>query len=792
MTAGQWARAEGNARITQVAGDHVTYAPGAGPAPGAGLGLPEAPAVLVGRDGPAGELTALLSEGGPTVAVVAGLAGVGKSALAVATAHRAVELGWFGDRVFFLRLRGYAPGGGVSGPEAVREMLRRLGIRDTDMPESQDGRAALYQARLAEFARAGQRVLIVADDAGEVGQVRDLVPAGTAHRLLVTSRHRLGHRDFTARVVPLDELAPDAAVELLAGAVLRTWPQDPRPAAEADALREVAERCGRLPLALTVAGALLAGDPGLSVAELAGQLADARTRLAKLDSELDDGVRAAFDLSYGRLPAEHARVFRLLTVNPGPDCATVYASLLTGVPPAGLRPTLAALVRASLLAEEPVGSGRWRMHDLVRLYARERGEERAAEDGRQEAVDALLGSLALDTRKATGALGVNGAPVAPGPGLPSVAQALDWLNAERDLLVAAVGLAGDAGRPELAGALGKRLLPYLQIYRYGQDAVLVGKRMLAAVDPADPEERGARLYDLGLAYVGAGRSDEAMPLLTQALELFRENSLRMGEGKALNTLGSVHMAANRWAEAERTLKAALHIFREQGLRHAEATAMASLGEVYAQLGQLDDAIALYRQVASDMGARRDHHREASALDSLADALWKAGQHEESLAARERALATQREFGNRKQEAGTLSRLADSLLELGRDQQARSCYEEALAIFTAEGDLLGQGVNLDGLGRLHLAAGQFEHALEAQERACALLAESGDPEHGVDAVNALALTLYTLDRHAEAAEALERAAELYAVLDNAERAEAARAAAAELRGQNARRRWWRRR
>ncbi|MEU9718377.1 tetratricopeptide repeat protein [Streptomyces sp. NPDC047976] len=792
MTAEQHARASGSARITQIAGDQINYAAGAGPAPRAGLGLPEAPPVLVGRDGPAEELTALLADGGPTVAVVSGLAGVGKSALAVATAHRAAELGWFGDRVFFLRLRGYAPGGGVSGPEAVREMLRQLGIRDTDVPESQDGRAALYRGLLAEYAGAGQRVLIVADDAGEVAQVRDLVPAHPGHRLLVTSRHRLVHRDFAARVVPLGELAPGPAAELLAGAVLRTWPQDPRPAAEPEALAEVAAQCGRLPLALTVAGALLAGDPGLPVTQLAAQLADARTRLSALDSELDDGVRAAFDLSYGRLPEDQARVFRLLTVNPGPDCSTMYAVLLTGEVSSVLRPKLAALVRASLLAEEPVGSGRWRMHDLVRLYARERGEECAEQDGREAAVGTLLGYLVVQAEVARHVLGLD-VPPASGPGLPSMEEARNWLGAERALLVAAVGFAIESGRPEAAVELGTRLMSYLQIYRYGQDELTVARRLLTAVeDRGSAEEVGGRLYDLGLALLGVDEPEEAESSLTRALAVFREKSLRMLEGKALNQLGSVYAATERWAEAEQLKLEALQILREEGIRHAEGTVLSGLARIYEQAGRLDDAITAMRQSAALMKALDDPHREVSALNSLADVLWRAGRLEESAAVRERAVDTHRGFGNRRQAAPMLSALAGSLVELGRDQDAKRRYEEALDVVVEEGDLHRQGMILGNLGLLHGRAERLEQAHELLERACALLAEVGDPSSEAAFSSALALTLHALDRHAEAADVFERAAALHAELGDPEQEAVARAAAADLRGQQdrPRSRWWR--
>ncbi|CAM5665240.1 ATP-binding protein [Streptomyces avidinii] len=800
MPAEQWARASDGARITQVAGDYVTYAPGAGPAPRALLGLPDAPGTLVGRDGPVEELTALLAQDGPVVAVVAGLAGVGKSALAVATAHRAVELGWFGDRVFFLSLRGYAPDGGVSGPQAVQEMLRHLGVRDTDMPASPEARVALYRAELAAFGRAGQRVLIVADDAGSVAQVRDLVPAGGAHRLLVTSRHRLVAPGFAGRVLVLDELAARPAAQLLADALLRARPDDPRPAREPDALAEIARRCGRLPLALTVAGAVLAGDPGLSAGELGARLAEARSRLEALtfdDGGVPVGVRAAFDLSYARLPADQARAFRLLTVNPGPDCRTEYAALLTGRhadADAGagtdVRPRLAALVRASLLTEQPVGSGRWRMHDLVRLYALERGEECAEEDGREEATDTFLDSLVFDTEVAGSVLGVDGRAAA-GPGLPSVAEALHWLDAERALLVAAVGFAADTGRPESARELAHLLAPYLKLYGHAQEAVVVMERVLALVRRSGRrQDLGGALYDLGYTLLDAHRTQEAVERLTEALALFREGSHRAGEGKALNMLGSAYRRLLRFEEAREAHEAALRIIREQGIRHAEGTALAALAHCLRELGRLDEAIDAYRTSVALMREVGDRHREASALDFLGGVLGEAGHREESLAVREEALAILRDRGSRAREAWVLGGIADTLRDAGRPKEARARYEEAVALFEEGWGRRGQATMLGLLGVLHRQEGRLEEALEAQERACALWAGTADRRAEATALWGLAPTLSGLRRPAEAARACERAAVLFAGAGEELLAGECREQAARLDGAARPRRWWR--
>ncbi|MEU9034707.1 tetratricopeptide repeat protein [Streptomyces sp. NPDC048352] len=754
MAAEQRARAVGNARITQVGGDHITYAAGAGPAPPAALGIPEGPAVLVGRDGALEELVALLAEGGPTVAVVTGLAGVGKSALAVATAHRAVELGWFGDRVFFLPLRGYAPDGGLSGPQAVQEMLRLLGVRDADMPGSPEAWAALYRARLAGFARAGQRVLVVADDAGSVAQIRDLVPAGPAHRLLVTSRHRLVAPGFAARLVGLEELEAAPAVELLSAALS----DDPRPSREPEALTEVAERCGRLPLALTVAGALLAGDPGLPVRELASRLAVGLEALTfDYGGEVPVGVRAAFDLSYARLPAGQARLLRLLTVNPGPDCSTAHAELLAGAQ--DLRPQLAALVRASLLTEQPVGSGRWRMHDLVRLYARERGEENAREDGREGVIDAFLTRLRHDTAEGRAALGLDGRPVA-GQGVPSAAEALGRLEAERAVAVAAVGFAADTGRVGEALMLSIDLCAYLKLYGNRQDELVVTRKVAQAARRAgSPEFLAVALSNYGSALTDQQQPAEAVEQLTEALALFRAFPFREGEGLALTELGAAYAGMQRLQEARDANERALRIFRELGNLHSQGPPLARLGEIHYKTGNLDAAVDAFRQAVALMRRTGDRHREATWSGSLATALWEAGQRQESLAVRERALETLRQLGHRTKVAWTLTGLASSLLDAGEPQEAFVRMEEAYTLFRDAGDPRAASA-LSDLGLLHLKAGRVREGLESAQRARALLADAGEPDDQARAAQRTAIGLSLLGRTGEAVEAFERAAERF--------------------------------
>ncbi|WP_308401483.1 tetratricopeptide repeat protein [Streptomyces sp. AP-93] len=795
MSAEQRARAEGQARITQVtvAGDYVAHPPGAAPPAPTSPGLPAPPAPFVGREGAVKELTDLLEKGGDPVTVVAGLPGIGKSALALATAHRALEYGWFEERVFFLQLSGYAPNGATSGPQAVQELLRCLGIGESDVPPSPEGQVALYRARLAALARDGQRVLIVADDAGSVSQVRDLVPADATHRLLVTSRHQLLAPGFTPRLISLDELAAGPAVELLKGMLRRSRPQDPRPDTEPEALARIAERCGRLPLALTVAGALLAGDPGLPAAELARQLTEARSRLEKLhvdglgDGDVPVGVRVAFDLSYARLPADQARIFRLLTVVPGPDTSTLYAALVTGygeledltAAAARLRPALAALVRASLLMEQPVGSGRWRMHDLVRLYALERGEECAQQDGRERAIERFLARLLAELGGARAALGLGGRPQT-GRGFSSATEALHWFEAERLVASATVGFAAETGRCRDALLMAVDLGEYFKIYGYRRELLVMTRQVVeAARRGGDRLILGVALSNYGPALVDGGREEEGVEQLREALPLLRE-TFREGEGKVLADLGQAYSELDRFEEAREASEEALRIFRELGSLHDQGPPLARLAYIHSQTGRADESVDAFRQAIGLMRETGDRHREASWSTSLAIVLWRFGHRQESLAVAERALALRRELGHRDGVAWSLTWLAKSLVDAGHPQEAVVRLEEAAALFGEVGDHVRQAPVLSNLGLLYLKAGRLEEGLESAERAHELFAGTGQLADEARAAQLMALGLAQLHRRGEAVRAFERAAECFGEVGLSQKEADCREVAAALR------------
>jgi DNA-binding XRE family transcriptional regulator len=392
---------------------------------------------FVGR---AGLVTDLLVGGAaPDVAlvcVVAGMGGVGKTTLAVHAAHRAADR--FPGGQLYLDLRGTG-GNPVDAGEALGRLLDRLGVPAAHLPRELGARAELLRDRLSD-----RRYLLVLDDAANEAQVRPLLPGTASSAVLITSRNRLPGL-AGARLVELDSLAEAEALTLLANVA-----GAPRIAAEEAAARSVARLCGRLPLAVRIVAALLAGRPGWRVAHLADLLADERDRLAVLEAgDLD--VASSISLSYRTLPAPARRAFRLLGALDAPDlpawaaAATLEVSLTT----AGR--LLERLVDAYLLESpgtDQAGQVRYRFHDLIRIYARHHDPDPAVPVDVPALVErAGRAWLTLAER-------ASAAAVPPSPGtrprttdrwaadervIRSVLAApVDWLDAERAAIVATV------------------------------------------------------------------------------------------------------------------------------------------------------------------------------------------------------------------------------------------------------------------------------------------------------------------------------------------------------------------
>ncbi len=654
-------------------------------APTALAQLPAVTAGFTGRDGELAVLAGLLDPAGAAgpvlVSAVAGLAGVGKTTLAVEAGHAAQRQGWFGGGVLFLDLHGYdeVP---VEASQALDGLLRALGVPAEQIPPGVEERAGLYRSMLAQIT---DPVLVIADNASAEAQVRPLLPGTGPHKMLVTSRHTLA--GLGARLIDLTVLGEQAAVELLDRAVRAARPDDGRITGDPDAAARLARICGGLPLALQIAAALLKADATLGAGELAGKLAAEQDRLEEL--AYDDGsglsVAAAFELSYRRLQDIQARVFRLLPVNPGPDVSTTAVAVLTHLPVSQARKILADLARAHLIDTAPGALSRWRMHDLLRLYAQRLSAAHADTDGREDARDRLLRyylSIAIaadDDWRAP--------PQMSGPGqFADRDDALAWLDAERASLVAAVQMAADTGRDHTALRLPLILADYLTWRR---------------------------------------RLDDWLAITSIGVEAARRLGDRRNEAAALTTLGHVLASLRRFDEAVSALQEALAIFRETGDRHGEGMALDNLGLALREVASYGEAVTAHQEAAAIFRETGDRHGEGMALDNLGIGLQDVGRYREAVTAHQEALAIFRETGDRHGEGVALNILASTLLKAGQRAEAVTVWQDAVAIFRETGDRHGEGMALNNFGLALREVRRFEEAITACQNAAAIFRETGD-------------------------------------------------------------------
>ena len=621
---------------------------------------------------------------GPVViCAIDGAAGVGKTALAVHFGHRVAAS--FPDGQLFVDLRGFSPGGAPMTPgEALGHLLCGLGADPRAIPADPDDQAGLYRTMLA-----GRRVLIVLDNAESAEQVRPLLPGSGGCLTVITSRNRpdgLIARDG-ARRIALDVLPPDEAMALLA----RCSPAG-QVTAEPAAAGELARLCGYLPLALCIAAERAATHAHDTLADVAADLAAEHERLDLLAMAGDTtSVRAAFCWSYRALPAAAARAFRLLSLHPGADITAEATAALLGTTPGSARAVLAELTRRHLLEES--ARGRYRFHDLIRVYAAEltaglpRGQQTAAERRvlRWYLHSADAADAVLDPRRPRVPLGPPARPLRP-LRFGRYEEALHWCDTERDNLLAVTRHAAESGRHAEAWQLPVALFGYFYLRKPWNTWLAAARIGLAAArKTGDPLGEAATLTSLGIALTDLGQSRQAIGHLTQALPLLRAAGHRDGEAVALVTLGAAHRDLERHAAAIGHLNEALRIWREAGDRWGEAITLQHLGETCLAAGQPGPAISHLRQaleIRDDIG---DQYGSAWARHDLGAAHRHLGDAGGAISHLRRALAIRRAIGDRWGEARTLVLLGDTLHSTNRPAEAGDSLAAARVIFTELAD-----------------------------------------------------------------------------------------------------------
>jgi DNA-binding SARP family transcriptional activator/Tfp pilus assembly protein PilF len=646
--------------------------------------LPAAVAHFVGRRSELAALTAMLDHadtdqsGTVVISAVSGMAGVGKTALALHWAHQAAPC--FSDGQLYVNLRGFGPSGDPVAPhEAIGSFLDALGVAPDRIPAGIDARAGLYRSLLS-----GRQMLIVLDNAHDEQQVRPLLPAASGCLVIITSRSQLAGLSAAeaAHVLPLDALSHAEAHDLLT-ARLGTG----RAAADPGAAGEIADLCGRLPLALTIAAARAATRPCLPFSTLVGELREAASCLDVLStSDPHVDVRSVFSWSVEQLSPPAARLFRLLGLHPGPDVTVPAAASLAGVPAAQTRHDLAELTGAHLITEH--AAGRYSAHDLLHAYAAEQARTCETESGRDSATGRLLGHYLHTARAANTVIRpalVPELPVSAPPGVASVAfssprQAWEWFEAEHHVLFAAVSLAAETGFDACAWQLPSAMATFLDWRGRWQEWIAAGRTALKAATRLGDETGQARAtFMLGLARIRLADHDRALLDLQESLDFYRQLGDLPRQARVHQSLCYVAGLQGRRDDALGHAEQALtlsHAAANQGL---QAQTLNNLGWCHAEFGDYQRAQSFCKRAIALNHELGRHLGEAHAWDSLGYTEYHLGWYTQAVRSYQRAIQIFGDIGDQSAQALTLARLGDTHHTMGDPNLAHQTWRRALAL-----------------------------------------------------------------------------------------------------------------
>jgi tetratricopeptide (TPR) repeat protein len=645
--------------------------------------LPPAPPVLTGRSAEIARLDSLLDgtlgdDPQPAFAVLSGPGGVGKTALALWWSHRVRDR--FPDGQLHVDLDGFSGLGPVAPQEALTLLLRALGTAPQAVPATLAGQTALYRS-----LTANRRQLVVLDNAYSVAQVRVLRPASPSSAVVVTSRHHLmGLAPDGARLIEVRPLPVAAAVAMMSRAVGAA-----RIAAEPDAAEAVALRCHGLPVALCVAAAWLAGRPRASVARMASRLADEEHRLAALSTEMDGSVPAIFDVSYSMLDPPAATLYRRLGLHPGAEFGSgPVTAVLETVPDASGTDPLDRLVEANLVEE--VADDRFRLHDLLRLHARQRAELDDLAADRDGATRAILewylaAALIADELVTPGRPRLPYRHRRPPAGLPSFTDrgdALDWLERERANLIAAGRTAMRLDLPELSWHLSYVMWPLLLYRKHYLDRLEIDQRGVAAARAWGSRWAEANMLKrLGRTVGTLGDHAAAERHTKAAIELYRQVGDERHTVNALTGLAELYRDAGRPHAAAEVLIGVIATDRELGDDRATGLALRALGSVLIELGKPAEALVPLREADHllSMLDRPDPYNRLRVLIAVAAAGLGTGDLETAERAGQEAAAGMHRLGSTREEAEALDLLGRISQARGDPVAAANLYQAALAL-----------------------------------------------------------------------------------------------------------------
>lgn len=636
-------------------------------------------------------------------AMIVGLAGMGKSALAARAAGEVSAR--FPDAQIWIDLQGTSDTP-LKPMDAMRQVILAF------QPGADLSRAGEAEITAAyRTALNGKRALLVLDNAKDAAQVRPLLDAGCV--ALITSRASFALPGTTP--LRLDVMGEEEARSFL----LSLCPQ----LEEVLAADEIARLCGYLPLALRIAGSHLATRPNLRVERYLKDLSARRLELLKERGDEGLSVEAAFALSYAGMDRTLQALWRSLAVFPAPFEATPagYVWDFKGtdekIDDGKAEDTLGELLQVSLI-EYDANVERYRWHDLLREFARGRWTAEESERAARRHSEFYLQVVRM----------ANNQYLKGGPdtvrGLAVFESELGNIRAGRAW--AAERIKEDEGAARLCAAYAgagayviKLRLGVREQVQWLQEAVAAARAL------GDRHAEGGSLGDLAVAYSDMGQVRSALEFSEQALAIHRELGDRRGEGNALGNLANAYSDLGELRTAIQFYEQALAIDRELGARRYEAADLSNLGLAYSRMGEENRAIEFYEPALTIEREIGDRRAEASELSNLGLAFGNLGDLQRAIELHEQALAIYRELGDRRGEGVVLGNLGNTYRNLGEGSRAIELLEKALSIARAAGDPRNEAANLGNLASAYLQLGDPHKAIEFYEQALTVTREIGD-------------------------------------------------------------------
>jgi DNA-binding SARP family transcriptional activator/tetratricopeptide (TPR) repeat protein len=642
--------------------------------------------------------------------VIDGMAGVGKTTLALHLAHRLRARCPGG--VLQLHLRGHDPHQGPTTAEtALRLLLTMLHVdrKELQRSASLDHAIALWREHTAE-----RRMLILLDDAIDAEQVIPLMPSVPGSVVLVTSRHQLAELPDTVRHTL--SLMEDGDAQALFTTAART-----SDTTDADALNAIVAACGHLPLALAVAGGLLRTRPSWSAADLAEHLT--RSQASRQSDTLTARLNTTFDTSYRDLPELARRVLRRLPLHPGPRIGVHAAAALADVELSAAEQALDVLVEHHLLTE--LIRHEYRVHDLIRAFAAHVLERDDGPEDRQQAVDRLVRSTLAIVDRATARfhshrhvnLAADGLPESP-ISFDTAQSATRWLDAEQESLRALAQ----------------------QWWRSNTHA----------------REAAALAHLLAKFFDRRNFWKESIPLYENALDTWSRRNDITGQAYALTDLSTVCWRLGALDQAHFYGQTALRLWRKAGDKAGEAEILLQMGRVHRYEHRPTSAIRCYRRSATLRKTLGDHRGRAVSLYHQGLVEFDTGAHSAGVAHTQEALELARAIGDEAMERNCLNNLGEFLRHRGNHSEATSYYEQTMEIAQRLGDPFNIAVAALNLGEIHVLAGDPTTALSHLKPALKIFMRLGDKPSYIDVLLSLARANKTLRHDDEAAALLQEA------------------------------------